>query len=56
LFDIYRGAPLAAAEQSLAYRLVFQAGDRTLTDAEVEATLMAITAGLAQHVGGRIRG
>ena len=56
LFDIYRGAPLAAAEQSLAYRLVFQAGDRTLTDAEVEATLRAITAGLAQHVGGRIRG
>ena len=56
LFDIYRGAPLAADEQSLAYRLVFQAGDRTLTDAEVEATLRAITAGLAQDVGGRIRG
>ena len=56
LFDIYHGAPLAVEEQSLAYRLVFQADDRTLTDAEIEATLAGITAALAQEVGGRIRG
>jgi len=55
LFDIYRGPPLAAAERSLAYRLVFQADDRTLTDAEIEARLAAITTTLANEVGGRIR-
>ena len=36
LFDIYRGAPLAADEKSVNWRLVFQAPDRTLTDAEVD--------------------
>jgi phenylalanyl-tRNA synthetase beta chain len=55
LFDIYRGAPLAADEQSLNYRLLYQADDRTLTDAEIEATLAAITAALVREVGGRIR-
>ena len=56
LFDIYRGAPLSPDEQSLNERLVFQADDRTLTDAEIEASLVTITAALARQVGGRIRG
>jgi phenylalanyl-tRNA synthetase beta chain len=55
LFDIYRGQPLSADEQSLAYRLTFQAEDRTLTDSEIDATLAAITKALATDVGGRIR-
>lgn len=55
LFDVYRGAPLEAAEKSLAERLVFQASDRTLTDAEIETELGAITAALADAVGGRLR-
>ena len=55
LFDIYRGTPLAADEQSFAYRLVFQADDRTLTDGAVEATLATISATLARDVEGRIR-
>jgi phenylalanyl-tRNA synthetase beta chain len=55
LFDIYRGAPLAAGERSLSYRLTFQADDRTLTDAEIEAILASITTALARDVGGRIR-
>jgi phenylalanyl-tRNA synthetase beta chain len=55
LFDIYRGAPLAAGERSLAYRLTFQADDRTLTDAEIETALGAITTALARDVSGRIR-
>ena len=55
LFDIYRGAPLAAGERSLSYRLTFQANDRTLTDAEIDAVLGAISAALARDVGGRIR-
>ena len=55
LFDIYRGAPLAAGERSLSYRLTLQAEDRTLTDAEIEAILASITTALARDVGGRIR-
>ncbi len=54
LFDIYRGRPLADDEKSLAYRLTFGA-DRTLTEAEVDAAMDAVTAGLAADVGGHIR-
>jgi phenylalanyl-tRNA synthetase beta chain len=55
LFDIYRGRPLGATEKSLAYRLDFQAADRTLTEAEVDSAVAAITDGLAGDVGGRLR-
>jgi phenylalanyl-tRNA synthetase beta chain len=54
LFDIYRGAPLAPDEKSLAWRLTFQADDRTLTEAEIDAAVARITAAVT-HVGGRIR-
>jgi phenylalanyl-tRNA synthetase beta chain len=35
LFDVYRGEPIPAGHKSLAYNLVYQADDRTLTDTEV---------------------
>ena len=35
LFDVFRGAPVADGRRSLAFRLRFQAPDRTLTDDEV---------------------
>jgi phenylalanyl-tRNA synthetase beta chain len=54
LFDIYRGVPLAADEKSLAYRLRFGAPERTLTEAEIEAAVSAIVAGLPA-LGGRLR-
>jgi phenylalanyl-tRNA synthetase beta chain len=54
LFDIYRGSPLAAHEKSLAWRVMFQADDRTLTDAEIESAVGSITAAL-NAIGGRIR-
>ncbi len=53
LFDIYRGSPLTADEKSLAFRLRLQA-DRTLTEAEVEATVAAVVAAL-RGVGARLR-
>jgi phenylalanyl-tRNA synthetase beta chain len=55
LFDIYRGRPLAASEKSLAYRLAFQAEDRTLVESEVDAAVSAVSDGLAADVGGRLR-
>jgi phenylalanyl-tRNA synthetase beta chain len=56
LFDVYRGRPLEATDKSLAWRLRFQAPDRTLTEAEIDAAIEAIHVGLAADVGGRIRG
>jgi phenylalanyl-tRNA synthetase beta chain len=36
LFDVYRGPNVPAGRRSLAFRLVFRALDRTLSDAELE--------------------
>jgi phenylalanyl-tRNA synthetase beta chain len=55
LFDVYRGVPLGADEKSLAHRLTFQAPDRTLTEAEVDAVAATIAAGLERDLGARIR-
>ncbi len=55
LFDIYRGAPLGTDEKSLAYRLVFQGPDRTLTEAELDAAVAAVTGGLAAELGAHLR-
>ena len=54
LFDIYRGAPLAPGEKSLAHRLTFGA-DRTLTEAEVDTAVATITSAVACEVDGRLR-
>jgi phenylalanyl-tRNA synthetase beta chain len=55
LFDVYRGRPLEPTEKSLAWRLRFQAPDRTLTEAEVDAAIAAISSALVTDVGARIR-
>jgi phenylalanyl-tRNA synthetase beta chain len=54
LFDVYRGVPLGEDEKSLAWRLVFQASERTLTDAEVDESIARVTRTLGS-IGGRIR-
>jgi phenylalanyl-tRNA synthetase beta chain len=55
LFDVYRGSPLAATEKSLAYRLVFGASDRTLTEAEIDAAMAQVRSGVEAELGARIR-
>ncbi len=55
LFDIYLGRPLAETDKSLAFRLTFQADGRTLTEAEIDGAIDAVTTGLAADVGGRLR-
>jgi phenylalanyl-tRNA synthetase beta chain len=55
LFDIYRGRPLDDGDKSLAFRLAFGSPERTLTEAEIDETVAAITSALAERVGGRIR-
>ena len=36
LFDEYRGEGVPEGQRSLAFRSIYRAGDRTLTDAEIE--------------------
>jgi len=52
LFDVY---PLPDGNRSLAYRLVLQAPDRTLTDPEIDKLIDKVVGGL-EALGGRLRG
>ncbi len=55
LFDVYRGAGVGDGERSLAYRLRFQATDRTLTDAEVAEVRQACIDQVAKKTGATLR-
>jgi len=55
LFDLYRGAPLADGEKSLAWRIAIRADDRALEEGEVVALLAAVVDALAAAHGARVR-
>ncbi len=55
LFDLYRGDQLGDGLKSLAFRLTYQAEDRTLTDGEVAELRREIVAAVAAATGGRLR-
>ncbi|HSB79485.1 MAG TPA: phenylalanine--tRNA ligase subunit beta [Candidatus Methylomirabilis sp.] len=55
LFDVYRGKQVPAGKKSLAFSLAFQAMDRTLTDAEVEAEKRRILDAATAQIGARLR-
>lgn len=55
LFDLYRGEQIAAGKKSLAYSVVYQADDRTLTDAEVAGVRQAIIRRLSDELGAELR-
>jgi phenylalanyl-tRNA synthetase beta chain len=44
LFDLYQGPNLPTGKKSLAFRVVMQDTERTLTDAEVDAAREALVA------------
>jgi hypothetical protein len=56
LFDVYTGEQVGAGRKSLAYALVYQADDRTLTDTEVNAMHREIVERLRQDLGAEVRG
>ncbi len=37
LFDVYRGEGIAVGKKSLAFSVIYQSGERTLTEKEVDA-------------------
>ena len=54
-FDRYAGKGIPPGHTSLAFRLMFRAADRTLTDAEVQQTVDAIVAALQATHGATLR-
>jgi phenylalanyl-tRNA synthetase beta chain len=56
LFDVYQGKGLEPDTQSLAYRLRWQAAERTLTDAEVEAWVNELCMAAQATLGATLRG
>ena len=55
LFDVYRGEQVGAGRKSLAYRLTYQADDRTLTDREVSKVRAKIVRRLERETGATLR-
>ena len=55
LFDRYEGAQIGAGKISLAYRLTYQAADRTLTDEEVAEIRAEIVQQFGEELGATLR-
>jgi phenylalanyl-tRNA synthetase beta chain len=55
LFDVYRGEQVGTGQKSLAYRLTYQADDRTLTDRAVSKVRTRIVRRLERETGATLR-
>jgi phenylalanyl-tRNA synthetase beta chain len=55
LFDVYQGSQVPEGSRSLAYSLLFQSLERTLTDEEVTVVYSRILSALSSQVGARLR-
>ncbi|WP_448380182.1 phenylalanine--tRNA ligase subunit beta [Gloeomargarita sp.] len=55
VFDEYRGEGVPAGQRSLAFRLIYRAADRTLTEAEVETVHNQVRQALVHHYGVTLR-
>ena len=56
LFDVYEGEGVQEGKRSLAYRVLMQHTDRTLSGDEVDKAQADILAGLEREVGAQLRG
>ncbi len=56
MFDVYRGAQLGESRKSVAFSLTFRAGDRTLTDEEVQKAMDKVMKVSGEKYGAYIRG
>ncbi|MFH1023177.1 MAG: phenylalanine--tRNA ligase subunit beta [Planctomycetota bacterium] len=54
-FDVYRGNPVPAGKKSIAFSLTFRSRERTLTDADVDASVAKILAALKEKTGAVLR-
>ena len=56
LFDVYEGAGVPDGKRSLAYRILLQHTDRTLSGDEVDKAQADILGGLEREAGAQLRG
>ncbi|HEY4688140.1 MAG TPA: phenylalanine--tRNA ligase subunit beta [Anaerolineae bacterium] len=56
LFDVFKGEQIGSGKKSLAYRLTYQAADRTLTDGEVAQVRQTIVQHLKEKLRAVLRG
>ncbi len=56
VFDLYQGDQIPENKKSIAFKLLFQAGDRTLRDEEVNKLFNSIVKGLENKFTAKIRG
>lgn len=55
VFDEYRGEHVPSGQRSLAFRLVYRVGDRTLTDSDVEPVHQKVREALVEQFGASLR-
>ncbi len=55
IFDVYSGKGLEEGKKSVAVKVTLQAGDRTLTDADITTVTSAIIASASKAFGGQLR-
>jgi phenylalanyl-tRNA synthetase beta chain len=55
LFDMYAGEQIPAGKKSMAFRITYQADDRTLNDREVDGVTEGILTKLARETGAKLR-
>ena len=55
LFDLYRGENLDAGKKSLAFRIVMQDTERTLTDVECDTVVARFVEVMSQEFGATLR-
>jgi phenylalanyl-tRNA synthetase beta chain len=55
IFDRFTGGPVPKDHSSLAFRVVYRAADRTLTDAEIDAQHAKVILAVAQRFGATLR-
>jgi phenylalanyl-tRNA synthetase beta chain len=55
LFDVFRGKNVPAGQKSVAYAFIYRSAERTLTDAEVNASHEELVAQFKQRLGAAVR-
>ena len=55
VFDVYRGDQVGPGRKSLAFRVVFQSPERTLTDEDAAALRARIVQALGEQFGAELR-
>jgi phenylalanyl-tRNA synthetase beta chain len=55
LFDHYRGAGVENGKKSLAFRVLLQDTQKTMTDLEVESAVAQLKERLVRQFGGKLR-